>query len=110
MLKCDYASYAVCQYLGKSDDCYELTAFRSFRDSWLRMQPGGRELIEEYYRIAPGIVAAIDSQPNSPAIYQSILDNYLIPCLRYIELGQYDKCKDTYVTMVNTLKKQYEEA
>lgn len=107
--KC-FITSAVCQYLGKSDDCYELTAFRSFRDSWLRMQPGGRELIEEYYRIAPGIVAAIDSQPNSPAIYQSILDNYLIPCLRYIELGQYDKCKDTYVTMVNTLKKQYEEA
>lgn len=107
--KC-FITSAVCQSLGKTDDCYELTAFRAFRDSWLCMQPGGKELIEEYYRIAPEIVAAIDSQPNSLAIYQSILDNYLTPCLRYIESGQFDKCKDTYVTMVNTLKKQYEEA
>lgn len=107
--KC-FITSAVCHSLGKADNCYELTTLRSFRDSWLYVQPGGKELIEEYYRIAPGIVDAIDSQPNSPAIYQSILDDYLTPCLRYIESGQFDKCKDTYVTMVNTLKKQYEEA
>lgn len=105
-----FITSAVCRTLKKPDDCYELTAFRTFRDTWLCKQPGGQALIKEYYRIAPGIVTAIDSQPNSPAIYQSILDKYLTPCLRYIESGQFDKCKDTYVTMVNTLKKQYEEA
>ena len=30
-----FVTTAVCDSFGKSDDCYELTAFRAFRDNWL---------------------------------------------------------------------------
>lgn len=102
-----FITTAVCRTLKKPDNCYELTAFRSFRDKWLYKQPGGKELIEEYYRIAPPIVGIIDSLPDSASIYQSIWKKYLTPCLQYIESGQFEKCKTSYITMVNTLKTQY---
>ena len=88
-------------------DC-ELTAFRTFRDTWLCRQPGGEALIKEYYHIAPPIVSAIDSRLDNASIYRSIWEKYLIPCLRYLESGQYEKCKMCYVTMVKTLKGQYQ--
>ena len=31
-----YITQATCEYLGKSDDCAELTAFRAFRDGYLK--------------------------------------------------------------------------
>lgn len=40
-----FITTAVCQCFGKSDDCYELTMFRRFRDDWLMKQPDGKALI-----------------------------------------------------------------
>ena len=91
----------------KPDDCYELTTFRSFRDDWLAAQPDGQALIQEYYRIAPGIVTKIDCQSDSSQIYLSIWKKFLIPCLHYIEEKQFSACKDTYMAMVDELKSQY---
>ena len=42
-----FLTTAVCEYLGKADDCEELTTLRDYRDQWLAKQPGGVELIEE---------------------------------------------------------------
>ena len=39
--------------LGCPDDGYELTAFRKFRDKWLKLQPNGVSVIEKYYAVAP---------------------------------------------------------
>lgn len=103
-----FITSAVCRTLNKPDDCYELSAFRAFRDQWLHNQPGGKELIAEYYQIAPKIVSAIDTRPDSQIIYHSILEKYLTPCLRYIETKQYEECKETYIEMVNNLRKQYQ--
>ena len=54
-----YLTSACVEAMQKSDDCFELTTLRRFRDEWLANQPGGKEEIEEYYRIAPEIVAKI---------------------------------------------------
>ena len=43
-----FLTTAVCEYLGKADDCEELTTLRAYRDEWLAKQSGGVELIEEY--------------------------------------------------------------
>lgn len=102
-----FITSAVCCTLGKPDDCYELTTFRSFRDDWLAAQPDGQALIQEYYRIAPGIVTKIDCQSDSSQIYLSIWKKFLIPCLHYIEEKQFSACKDTYMAMVDELKSQY---
>lgn len=102
-----FITSAVCRSSHKPDDCYELTAFRSFRDNWLRKQPDGEDLIKEYYQVAPSIVSVIDAQPDCVSIYRSIWEKYLTPCLKYIESGKFEKCKTLYITMVNNLKKQY---
>ena len=44
---------------GEADDGPTLTVLRNFRDGWLSSTPEGRELIAEYYAVAPRIVSAI---------------------------------------------------
>ena len=102
-----FVTTAVCGSLGKPDDCFELTAFRKFRDGWLTAQPNGKTLIAEYYAIAPRIVANINHLADAKEIYKHIWQKYLAPCLNFIERGDNDSCKSKYVEMVCELKKQY---
>lgn len=101
-----YITTAICEEYGKPDDCYELTAFRGFRDNWLINQPDGKELIDRYYKTAPAVVELINNQKNRTEIYRHLNDTYLAKCLGYIEVGENEKCKDLYVEMMEYL---YEE-
>ena len=100
-----FITTAVCQTFRKPDDCYELTMFRSFRDTWLTKQPDGKKLISEYYAVAPDIVKKIDDSEYPDRVYQKIWELYLSPCLHYLEEGKYEECKNLYVEMVTQLKK-----
>lgn len=102
-----YITTAVCQSQGKPDDCYELSAFRGFRDDCLMQSEEGRELVEEYYDIAPGIVMTINMERHPEKIYDSIYERYLLPCLAFIEAGKKDECKKKYMSMVRELEKNY---
>ena len=102
-----FITTAVCDTLGKPDDCYELTMFRDFRDNWMAVQADGESLIQEYYVVAPKIVSAINQFPNAKEIYQNIWDKSLSGCLRYIEQGNMLACKEKYVEMVQKLRKKY---
>ena len=102
-----FITTAVCDSFGKADDCYELTAFRNFRDNWLVNQSDGENLIAEYYEVAPKIVEKINSLSNSAEIYKNIWRDYLSNCLKFIEVGENSKCKKIYVDMVNTLKEKF---
>ncbi len=99
-----FITTAVCTSFQKPDDCYELTMFREFRDTWLKEQPDGSALVVEYYRIAPEIVQNIDAFANAKEIYRSIWDAYLQPCLVCLEREEYQKCKEFYMMMVNELR------
>lgn len=102
-----FITTAVCGSFGKSDDCFELTAFRKFRDGWLTAQPDGKSLIAEYYAIAPKIVAKINRLPDAAQIYQTIWQRYLAPCLQFINRGENSACKNKYIEMVRELKARY---
>ena len=102
-----FITTAVCQAQGKADDCYELTSFRRFRDTWLAEQPGGQAMIEEYYEVAPSIVNLIGLQSNAPDVYRQIRQQYLQPCLKDIELGNNQSCLARYKRMVEDLRTQY---
>ena len=95
-----FLTTAVCEYLGKADDCEELTTLRAYRDNWLAKQPGGRELIEEYYRIAPGIVRAMKESARYGEICEELLARYIRPCLALIAEGENEECKQLYMEMV----------
>lgn len=102
-----YITTAVCKNNLKPDDCYELQAFREFRDQWLAKQENGKALIEKYYLFAPKIVKLIDESENSREIYQYIENRYLEKCLLYIQNNQMELCKDCYSEMVNNLAERY---
>lgn len=95
----------MCDSFNKLDDCYELTMFRDFRDNWLKKQPEGKTLIDEYYAIAPKIVTNINKLANAKKIYQDIWQKYLRPCLVCLEMNDNLACKHKYTNMVNDLKK-----
>ena len=102
-----FITTAVCGSLNKPDDCFELTTFRNFRDGWLKNQSDGKNLIAEYYSIAPKIVDAINKAVDAKEIYKNIWLNYLRPCLEFIKNGDNFSCKEKYIEMVRELQKKY---
>lgn len=102
-----YITTAVCLNSNKPDDCYELQAFREFRDEWLSNQSDGKELINRYYFIAPQIVKLINASNNKNEVYNMINKEYLKPCLEHIEKKEFDLCKNKYTQMVLDLAKRY---
>lgn len=102
-----YITTAICELEGKPDDCYELTTFRRFRDEYLLAQPEGKGLVDKYYETAPRIIKAIEEQfqeEQRVAIYIGVKEKYLMPCLSFIEAKEYEKCKETYIQMVEELE------
>jgi len=102
-----FITTAVCLQDGKPDDCAELTAFRNFRDGYLRSCEDGPQLIEEYYATAPSIVWRIEASPDPAARYAAIRENWLEPCYQDIQAGRLASCKERYASMVRELEKEY---
>lgn len=102
-----FITTAVCDTLQKDDDCYELMAFRRFRDTYMLLEPQRRELVEEYYKVAPAIVTSINMDPCAEQTYQKIWVNYLQPCLKSLEEEKYEVCEKQYTQMVEKLKSKY---
>lgn len=105
-----YITTAVCRSQGKPDDCYELRAFRDFRDGYLMRSGDGRRLVEEYYDIAPGIVMLINMEKHPDKTYEGIYEKHLMPCLRFIEEGRRNDCRNRYISMVRELEEKYLES
>lgn len=102
-----YITTAVCESFGKPDDCYELSLLRDYRDTYLAGLPEGGALIQEYYDVAPSIVKHINQTEEPRAVYRSIWERYLAPCISMIEDGQMEECRDLYEEMVHDLKDKY---
>jgi hypothetical protein len=102
-----YITTAVCQTLNKGDDCVELKTLRDYRDQYLLSTFEGEKIVHSYYNIAPTIVNRINKDEQSARIYESILATYIQPCLRLIETGKNDECKNLYSEMVISLEKKY---
>lgn len=102
-----YITTAVCESLGKDDDCYELTILRDYRDNYLRSTKEGEALVDAYYDIAPSIVKRINKSENSSEIYHGIYDKYLKPCIKLLESQKLEECKSLYTDMVFGLEKKF---
>lgn len=102
-----FITTAVCLQEGKDDHCAELTAFRAFRDGYLRACEDGPQLIEEYYDTAPSIVWAIEGSSDRERRYAEIREKWLEPCFADLQAGQLNRCKTRYTDMVRQLQKEY---
>lgn len=105
-----FITTAVCQFEGRPDDCTELTALRAFRDGWLSESEGGAELIEQYYALAPSIVACIDYCDDPVGRYAELRTRWLTPCLQAVSDGRSEDCRAIYTDMVRTLQARYLQA
>ncbi|MDE6313865.1 MAG: hypothetical protein K2M46_09665 [Lachnospiraceae bacterium] len=102
-----YITTAVCESLGKEDDCYELNILRDYRDTYLRSTEDGARIVNAYYDIAPSIVKRINKCKDRGDIYREIYTQYLSPCIRLLEKGRKEECKEIYTDMVLGLERKY---
>lgn len=102
-----FITTAVCKYYEKPDDCIELTILRNYRDNWLRSQPDGADLIDEYYNIAPLIVSQMKQSEFYPEYCEKLLSQYITPCLRLIAEQKYNECKELYSEMFYYMKSEF---
>ncbi|MBR6486799.1 MAG: hypothetical protein IKT17_08940 [Lachnospiraceae bacterium] len=102
-----YITTAVCKSLGKPDDCYELKMLREYRDHYLLDKDMGRDIVEDYYNIAPTIVNRINRREDRNMIYSDIFKRYINPCIRLIEDGKEEECRKLYSDMVYSLEEKF---
>ncbi len=101
-----FLTTAMWDYYGKPDDCDELNVLRQFRDNWMSQNEEGRQLISEYYEIAPAIVKAIDEDFDVVSVYSMIRD-VIYHCLDLLGKGDNQGCLDSYKEMVQFLADKY---
>ena len=82
-----FLTSACAEAKGLPDDCEELTILRHYRDTYLSMQIGGKDEIQEYYKIAPQIVESINAKENAKEIWNSVYEEMVLPCVRMIKSG-----------------------
>ena len=92
---------------GMADDCHELTVLRHFRESYLRSLPEGRRGIAEYYIVAPKIVEEIKKRTDAIAVFDSIYEKLVKPCVDMIERGENENAHTLYRATVQKLQLEY---
>lgn len=92
---------------GLTDDCYELTTLRKFRDEYLAKQECGKFEIAHYYLVAPGIVERIKADQNSTLILERIYNELVVPCVKHIEQKQPFAAYELYRSYVLMLEETY---
>ena len=102
-----YLTSACVAARGLSDHCEELQTLRSFRDGYLASQPGGRAEIEQYYATAPAIVEAINKSPNAAAVWNTVYEELVKPCVQMIHANKNAQAHQLYKSYANKLARQY---
>lgn len=102
-----FLTTATCIALGKEDNCDEILNFKKYRDEHLRFDDDGRDLIVEYYRIAPRIVEQIDAEPNAKELYLQLYYQYIKVGYDYLQKNDLVNAKSIYIKMVKNLCVKY---
>lgn len=101
-----FLTSACTEFLGKPDDCEELTKLRAFRDNYMKSSEYGKNLVEEYYQIAPKIVEKINASKDKNIFYDDIYKT-ILQCLTAIDSGDNGEALALYKQMVDKYKKQF---
>ncbi|MCL2743422.1 MAG: hypothetical protein FWE67_06195 [Planctomycetaceae bacterium] len=101
-----FLTTACVHYAGLPDDCKELTGMRNFRDDYLLSLPNGQAMYDEYYRLAPAIVEAIEQSDERTGILADILSS-VRQCVHFSENGNNEAALDVYTAMFDDLKNRF---
>ena len=104
-----FITTAVCKTFGKPDDCPELTAFRTFRDTYMKEDEALNNEVNNYYEIAPKICAEIDAKGEAAARieYERIWHTYLSKAYDALNNNEFKKAYQIYKDMVSKLQEIY---
>lgn len=94
-----FLTTAACEFMGKSDDCRELTLMREFRDTVLLNSICGKVLVDDYYKLAPEILKAIETNSNKNKILNYIYDE-ICKIVKLLEEKKFDSAISEYVLLV----------
>lgn len=97
---------ASCNWVGLSDDCFELSALRRFRDGPLAAAPGGAEDIARYYRNAPLILDEMYRRNEDHRLVR-LYATGILPSALAAHLGFNRIAYATYRRMMQRLETRY---
>ena len=80
---------------------------RKFRDTYVKIQPTGKDDIALYYANAPMIVERISKLPNANEIFSTLYQELVLPCVNLIDKNEYAKAYDLYLNTTLQLKNEY---
>lgn len=94
---------------GLSDDCYELSLLRLFRREYVEKLPEGEEVLAEYARKAPKIVATIDALPAAEAlpVWEHLYRRGIRRSVALIKDGRWDEAYTVYREMCRELEARF---
>lgn len=78
-----------------------LQVLRWFRDNVMMSSPQGKNLVQQYYLMAPEVVEAVNQRPDAMQVYQAIYGQYLKPAVEAVKAGDYQKALGIYTEMIN---------
>jgi hypothetical protein len=91
---------------GLSDDCKNMTGMGRFRDIYLLSLPNGQTLYDEYYRLAPAIVDAIEQSDERSQYLADILAR-VRQCVQFYNNGDSESALKIYSVMFDELKSKF---
>ena len=104
-----FITSACVETLNLPDDCDELQTLRVLRDKRKLYDQQFSALVDEYYRIAPAIVSAIDHMPDRLARYRDIYERMVVPCVAMVKQNRENDAVQLYTDTVLELKRRYLE-
>lgn len=104
-----FISSACATGVGLPDNCWELEVLRAFRDDHMGLTDTGRQLLAEYDRRAPAIVAAIDAldPTTTTLVYAEIYHTGIRRAVNLVLAGQYDEATELYKSVCETLDARF---
>ena len=99
-----FLTTATVECIGLADDCWELRTLRRFRDRVLQESEEGRALIDDYYAVAPRIVAAVSARADARMIWLRTYWSGVLPSVVAARLGCRGVALKLYSRMVRSLE------
>ena len=96
-----FLTTAACQFKGLPDDCHELEVLRAFRDDHLLITDEGRNMVEQYYSIAPDITKHLSNESDLEHVWSVVCK-----CVNSVESHQYQHAIDIYKSMVELMRER----
>ncbi len=97
-----FITTAACLYRGLPDDCKELQTLRYFRDTYLLALPNGKNIVEEYYKVAPEIVPLLTAETDLEEIWDAITKSVAL-----IDSNEPAEALSVYRKMVSALQQKF---